>query len=79
MSEGKNNIFCYSPGGYGPYSRIQFWADKLVLEDEEDDDEWQEAADEYMDDQDVDYGCYYMSREEAEKLLGTLKTLLEEK
>jgi hypothetical protein len=35
----KYNIFLYSPGGYGPHSRMDFWADKLVLEDENDEED----------------------------------------
>lgn len=78
-SKGKNNIFLFSPGGYGPYSRLEFWADHMEVGDDEDD--WQDAADDYFDKncRDVDYGCYYMEREQAEQLLETLKKLLEEK
>ena len=78
----KNNIFYFSPGGYGPYSRIHFWADHLELENEEGteeyDDEFQEAADESVHDQDADYGCYYMNREGLEHLVKRLQDLLEE-
>lgn len=82
MSEKKNNIFYFSPGGYGPNSRIRFWGDYLELEEEEGteeyDDEFQEAADESVHDQDADYGCYYMNREDLEKLVIRLQKLLEE-
>jgi hypothetical protein len=73
-----NNIFLFSPSGYGPHSRIQFWAAHIEPEDnEENNDEWYEAACDYANDQDVDYGCYFMSRKSAESLLETLKKLLE--
>lgn len=73
----KNNIFLFSPGGYGPFSRLEFWADHMEVKD---DDDWWDAADEYYDEncRDVDYGCYYMDRKAAEALLKTLKKLLEE-
>ena len=74
MSKKDNNIFLYSPGGYGPYSRLYFWADHIEAATEDD---WQDAADEYIDEQEtVDYGCYYMSREHAEKVYKTLGKLL---
>lgn len=79
MSDKKNNIFMYSPGGYGPYSRIYVWADHIDFEGEEGDDDYQEAVDEYLDQQpSVDYGFYYMNREECEKLVKGLQKLLEE-
>lgn len=82
MSDKKYNIFYFSPGGYGPYSRIHFWGDRLELEEEEGteewDDEFQEAADESVHDQDADYGCYYMDREALEKLIANLQELLRE-
>jgi hypothetical protein len=79
MSDKKNNIFLYSPGGYGPNSRIYFWADHIEPENNQDDnDEWFEAACDYTNEQDVDYGCFFMSRNDAEQLLEALKKLLEE-
>lgn len=75
----KNNIFLFSPGGYGPHSKIQFWATHIEPEDnKENNDEWYEAACYYTGEQDIDYGCYFISREEAENLIETLKKLLEE-
>jgi hypothetical protein len=75
----KNNIFLFSPGGYGPSSRIHFWADRIEPENnKENNDEWWDSAHEYVGEQDVDYGCYFMSREQVETLLETLKKLLEE-
>lgn len=78
----KNNAFFFSPGGYGPYSRFEFWGEHIKVESpegtEEYDDELHEAAEEYASDADVDYGCYYITRERAEKLLEELKKLLEE-
>lgn len=82
MSEKKNNVFYFSPGGYGPYSRIHFWADHLELEEEvgteEYDDEFQEVAEDSCHEQNVDYGCYYMNREALEKLVADLQKLLKE-
>lgn len=78
----KNNIFFFTPGGYGPYSRIRFWGDHIEAEDSEDNnDEWTDAAYDYMDEQhvnDVDYGCYFMSRKDVEQIIEDLKKLLEE-
>ena len=81
----KNNIFLFSPGGYGPYSRIHFWGDHIEAEGNEadndaDNDEWTDAAHNYVDDHnhDVDYGVWFMSRKELENLVETLKKLLEE-
>jgi hypothetical protein len=78
----KNNIFLFTPGGYGPHSRIHFWAAHIEPEniDDDDDDGWIDAAHEYVDEHahDVDYGCYFMSRKDAEKIVEDLKKLLEE-
>jgi len=76
----KNNIFLFSPGGYPPLSRLYFWADHIEPENVEtnigdNNDEWWDAAHEFTSQQDVDYGCYFMSRKE---LIETLKNLLEE-
>lgn len=78
----KNNAFFFSPGGYGPYSRLDFWGEHLEVEGEEGseeyDDNLHEAAMDFCTEADVDYGCFYITRERAEKLLETLKKLLEE-
>jgi len=66
----KKNIFLYSPGGYGPYSRMEIWSDRIEPENNEDNDDWWEAANEYVDkhSHDVDYGLFFMSRKDAEEL-----------
>lgn len=78
----KNNAFFFSPGGYGPYSRLDFWGEHVdagVEESHKDyDDYLQEAIEERAQSMDVDYGCYYITRERAEELLKELKELLEE-
>jgi hypothetical protein len=81
MSDKKNNIFLYSPGGYGHYSKPEFWSERIEPEDNEDSrDEWYDAALDYVGAHtyDVDYGLFFMSRKDAEELLETLKKLLEE-
>ena len=79
MSDKKNNIFLYSPGSYGPYSRLKVWAVHIEPENnEENNDEWYEAACDYALQQDTDYGCFFISREDAEQLIEKLKKLLEE-
>ena len=75
----KYNAFFFSPGGYGPYSRLEFWGEKLEVEEgsEKYNDNLHEKATEYVFEVDVDYGCYYITRERAEKLFEELKELLE--
>ena len=78
----KNNAFFFSPGGYGPHSRFDFWAEHLEVEGEEGTDEYEdnlyEASCDYVDEADVDYGCFFFDRERAKELLEELKKLLEE-
>lgn len=78
MSKGKNNIFFYSPGGYGPCETPSLGADHIEYDGDEED--WYDAAWGYYDAQlrDTDYGCFFFSREDAQKLFDTLKELLEE-
>ena len=79
----KNNVFFFSPGGYGPSCRLDFWAENFdvpgVPGTEEYADNLTEAALDYVVESDVDYGCYYITRERAEELLKQLQSLLEEK
>jgi hypothetical protein len=80
MSDKKNNIFLYTPGGYGPYSRIRFFADRIKGDSNAGNDEWIDAAHDYVDEKqhDIDYGLYFMTREDVEKLIVSLKALLDE-
>jgi hypothetical protein len=74
----KNNVFFYSPGGYGPHEQPQFWAERVEYEGDEED--WLAAASDLHDEirHDIDYGCFFMSREQAEDLVKQLQKLLEE-
>lgn len=79
MNPKRNNIFFFSPGGYGPYTHnLEFWAEHVDAE--EDSDEWMDAADDLVQEMqhDVDYGLYFLSRKNIEELVETLKKLLEE-
>lgn len=70
----KNNVFFFSPGGYGPSCRLDFWAESMEV-----DEDFDEALDEYIENSNIDYGVYCISRERAEELLKELQSLLEEK
>lgn len=76
----EDNIFLYSPGGYGPYTRLDIWSDFMEYETstdpEEDDDNWMDAMQDFVTEQDVDYGCYCMTREMAEEVYKKLGKLL---
>lgn len=79
----KNNVFFFSPGGYGPQCRLDFWAENLdvigIPGTEEYIDNLSDAAVDYVNESDVDYGCYFITRARAEELLKELQSLLEEK
>ena len=74
----ENNIFFWGPGGYGPYIHgVTVEADHIEC-DEGDDDAWSDAADDYYDQElhNTDYGVFYFSRNDAEKLYKQLGKLL---
>jgi hypothetical protein len=78
MSDKKNNIFFWGPGGYGPYIHgVGIEADHIECGD--DDDDWSDAADEYYDEnlRDSDYGVFYFDRKNAEELYKQLGKLLD--
>jgi hypothetical protein len=76
----KDNIIMFSPGGYGPYSRLYFWSGYMEYETSNDEDEesdnWTDAMHEFVAEQDVDYGCYAMTIQEAEEIYKKLGKLL---
>lgn len=79
----KNNVFFFSPGGYGPHCRLDLWAETMEVDAEEGTEEYAEILDEMASDyivtSDVDYGCYFITRDRAEQIVKELQVLLEEK
>jgi hypothetical protein len=76
----QHNVFLYSPGGDGPYALLDIWSAHMEYETsddpEDDEDNWMDALSEFVSEQDVDYGCYAMTREGAEQLYEKLGKLL---
>lgn len=77
MSKKENNIFFWGPGGYGPHIHgVSIEADHIVCDNEDD---WQDNAYDYYEEnlRDTDYGVFYFSRKDAEKLYKQLGKLLD--